>query len=196
MAPRRKTRLEKIEGRIQELEPDIERMAHRWSMDHPDDWEDAAQEIRLAMYHKLKDEPDCPRNYLFQVAKRAMIDHRRKGKSVDGKLYRDYGRRIVWLLVTLDADPEVVPAEYSGLYVRPHQLRPVEDLALAEVVYGELVARLTRPQAQYLALRLQGLSFREVHALMGMTEWQGRGVRAGIKKQAREVLREDAECTP
>ncbi len=188
--------LEKIGERIQELEPDIQKLARRWSMDHPDDWEDQAQEVRLAIYQKLEEEPDSPRNYLFQVAKRALIDYRRKGKSVDGKLHRDYGRRYVWLLVTLDGDPEVVPAEYSGLYVRPHQLRPVEDLALAEVVYGELVGRLTGPQARYLALRLQGLSFREVHALMGMTEWQGRGLRAGIKRQAREVLQEDAACTP
>ena len=190
MAPRRKTRLEGIEGRIQELEPEIERMAHRWSRDFPDDWEDLAQEIRLAMYHKLKHEPDSPRNFLFQMAKRAMIDHRRKGKSVDGKLYRDYGRRIVWLLVTLDGGPEVVPAEYSGLYVRPHQLRPVEDLALTEVLYEELVGKLTGPQARYLALRLQGLSHREVHALMDMTEWQGRGLRREIKKQATEIWKE------
>ena len=123
------------------------------------------------------------------------MDYRRKGKSVDGKLHRSFRRQFVWAMVSLDA-PEVVPAEYSGLYFRPHQLRPVEDLALAEVIYGELMGRLTGPQAQYLALRLQGLSFREVSALMGITEWGGRRLRAAIERQAQDILQEAPPCTP
>ncbi len=179
--------LEKIAERLQELEPDIKRMARRWARDCPDDWEDLAQEARLAIHQQLEEQPDTPRNHLFQVAKRGIVDYRKRGKSVDGKLYRTYKRRVVWALVSLDA-PDVVPAEYSGLYFRPHQLRPVEDLALEQVAYETMMRRLTEQQARYLSLRLQGYSGRQVDALMGVTQWGGRLLREAIQRQAQDIL--------
>lgn len=180
--------LEKIEGRIQELDGEIRTLARRWAWDCPDNWEDLAQEARCAIYQQLKQDPGCPRSYLFSHAKDAILDYRKKGASVDGKLDRTYHRTRVWQLASLDTGPEVVPAEYSGLYFKPHQLRPVEDLALADVVYGELVARLTGPQSQYLALRLQGYSGRQVDALMGVNQSRGARLRKEIKRQARDIL--------
>jgi DNA-directed RNA polymerase specialized sigma24 family protein len=145
--------LANIAERLQELEADIQRMARRWARDCPDDWEDLAQEARLAIYQQLKQDPETPRSHLMQHAKSQIVDYRELGKSVDGKLDRTYHRTTVWRLASLDASPEVVGAEYSGLYFRSHRLRPVEDLALDRVTYGELRQRLTGQQAQYLSLR-------------------------------------------
>ena len=186
----------KIAERLQELEPDIQRMARRWARDCPDDWEDLAQEARLAIYQQLKQDPETPRSHLMQQAKSQIVDYRELGKSVDGKLDRTYHRTTVWRLASLDAAPEVVGAEYSSLHFRSHRLRPVEDLALDRVTYGELRRRLTGQQAQYLSLRLQGYASREITAIMGVTRWGRHRLQEEIKEQARDILLAAAPCTP
>ena len=99
-------------------------------------------------------------------------------------------------LASLDAAPEVVGAEYTGLYFRSHRLRPVEDLALDRVTYGELRRRLTGQQAQYLSLRLQGYTSREITAIMGVTRWEGARLRQEIKRQAADISLAATPCTP
>jgi DNA-directed RNA polymerase specialized sigma24 family protein len=79
---------DKFWARIQELEPDIQRMVRHWSWDCPDSWEDLAQEARLAIYLQLKQDPETPRNHLMQHAKSAILHYRQRGRSVDGKLNR------------------------------------------------------------------------------------------------------------
>ena len=46
---------------LEALEPDIKKLAMRWSKDSLDDWEDLAQEARLAIYQELRNRPDSPR---------------------------------------------------------------------------------------------------------------------------------------
>ena len=174
--------LQRIEERLTALDPDIRALARTWSRDHPDAGEDLAQEVRLAMHRELLANPDCPRNHLFQRARHVIIDYRKRGKSVDGKLNRTHNRRRVWQLASLDADPGAARA------VQSPQLRPVEDLALARVAYGELMERLTRQQAHYLARRLQGYSGREVDAFLGLSANQGVTIRQKIRAAARECL--------
>ncbi len=187
--------MEKIAERIQELERDIQKLAWRWSRDCPNDCDDLAQEVRLAIYHKLVEAPDSPRTHLFREAKQAILDYRRKGKSVDGRLHRGFRRQVVWRLVSLD-EPDVVPAEYSGLYFRPHQLRPVEDLALAKVAFETMMERLNEQQGQYLSLMLQGHNGLEVNALMGLTQWGGERLRKEVKLQAEDNMRPARAPTP
>ena len=174
--------LQRIEERLTALDPDIRALARTWSRDHPDAGEDLAQEVRLAMHRELLANPDSPRNHLFQRARHVIIDYRKRGKSVDGKLNRTYNRRRVWQLASLDADPGAARA------VQSRQLKPVEDLALARVAYGELRKRLTEQQTQYLALRFQGYSVREVDTWLGLSANQGITIRQKIRAAARECL--------
>mgnify|MGYP001595764287 FL=1 len=176
-----------IEEILTELDAAIQKLAKRWARDCPHDWEDLAQEARLAIYRVLKENPACPCGYLFQVAKHEVLDYRRKGKSVDGKLDKTYGRQFLWALVRRDA-PGVVPADDSSLHFKPHQLRPVEDLALTLAAYGELRGRLTEQQARYLSLRLQGYLHREIGLLLGLSRQQGERVTREIKKEAAKTL--------
>ena len=179
--------LEHIEATLTELDADIKNLAKRWTGDCPDAWEDLAQEVRLAIYQKLKEQPGSPRNHLFQVAKRTILDYRRKGKSVDGRLYKAFRRLFVWPLVSLDA-PDAVVADRSNLYFKPHQLRPVEDLALTLAAYGELTDRLTEQQRRYLSLRLQGFNGRQAGRLLGLSEHKGQRVRREIQEEAAKTL--------
>ena len=179
--------VERIEETLTKLDPEIRKLARRWTGDCPDAWEDLAQELRLAVYQKLKEQPDSPRSHLFQVAKRKIIDYRRKGSSVDGRLYLDFRRQFVWALVSLDA-PDAVVAERSNLHFKPHQLRPVEDLALILVAYGDLMGRLTKQQRQYLSLKLQGFNGRQADRLLGLSEHKGQRVRREVQEEAANIL--------
>ena len=174
--------LKMIEERLADLDPDIRALARTWSRDSPDAREDLAQEVRLAIHRELLANLDSPRNHLFQRARHVIIDYRKRGKSVDGKLNRTHRRRQVWKLASLDADPGVARA------VQSRQPRPVEDLALARVAYDELRERLTERQAQYLALRLQGYQGTEVDCLLGLSKKQGFLLRRKIKEAAQECL--------
>ena len=174
--------LKMIEERLAALDPDIRALARTWSRDHPDAREDLAQEVRLAIHRELLANPNSPRNHLFQRARHIIIDYRKRGKSVDGKLNRTHRRNQVWRLASLDADPGAARA------VQSRQPRPVEDLALARVAYGELRERLTEQQAQYLALRLQGYPGTEVDCLLGLSKKQGFLLRRKIKEAAQECL--------
>lgn len=181
--------LESIDETIAKLDADIQGLAKRWARDCPAAWEDLAQEARLAIYLELKENPACPRNHLFRRAKHEILDYRKKGKSVDGKLDKTYKRKHIWELASLDADPAVVGvAASSTLYFKPHQLRLVEDLALARVAYEELRGRLTEQQDQYFYLRLQGYNGREADALLNLTPRQGQRLRNEIRKEAANTL--------
>ena len=179
--------LETLEETLTKLDPDIQNLAKRWARDCPDVWEDLAQEVRVAVYLELKQNPACPRKHLFRRAKHEILDYRKKGKSVDGKLDKTYGRQRVWPLVSLDA-PDAVVADRSNLYFKPHQLRPVEDLALTLAAYGELMGRLTEQQRRYLSLKLQGYNGRGADVVLGLTEYQGSLLRDQIREEAGNVL--------
>jgi DNA-directed RNA polymerase specialized sigma24 family protein len=188
--------LETIEETLTKLDPEIQKLAKHWSRDCPDNWEDLAQIARVAIYLELKAKPASPRTHLFRQAKHEILDYRKMGKSVDGKLDKTYKRRHIWEMISLDAegsafigaDPVVVVVERSNLYFKPHQLRPVEDLALTRVAYEELRGRLTEQQRQYLALRLQGYKQREADVLLGLSPRRGACLRDEVKKEAGNVL--------
>ena len=174
--------LERIEQRLEDLDKGIQSMARTWARDDPDVWEDLAQEGRLAIYLELRANPDSPDAHLFQRAKHVILDYRKQGKSVDGKLHRTFGRPHVWILTSLDANPKVL------LVFRSRWANPVQDQALARVTYDELRERLTGQQARYLALRLQGYQGKEVDFLLDLTKKQGFYLRKKIKRVAQECL--------
>ena len=107
---------------------------------------------------------------------------------MDGKLHRTHRRSHVWELVSLDANPAEMLVENSSLYFMPHQPRPVEDLALTRVAYGELSGRLTEQQRRYLRLRLQGYLCQEADRLLGLSRTQGERVRGEVQREAAKTL--------
>lgn len=123
---------------LQELDSDIRKLAKRWSRDNPDGWEDLAQEARLGVVQELQERPASPRTHLFRHAKHEILDYRKRGKSVDGKLDKTYKRQFVWDLASMDADPGHILGQASSRYPRAWQNNPIEDLALANVSYSEL----------------------------------------------------------
>jgi hypothetical protein len=192
--------LETIEETLTKLDPAIQKLAKHWARDCPDNWEDLAQIARVAIYLELKAKPASPRTHLFRQAKCEILDYRKMGKSVDGKLDRTYKRTHIWGMVSLDAegsapigigvgaDPVAVVAARGNLYFKPHQLRPVEDLALTRVAYEELRGRLTEQQGQYLSLRLQGYKQREAEVLLGLSPRRGACLRDEVREEAAKVL--------
>ena len=191
--------LETIEETLTRLDPEIQKLAKHWSRECPDNWEDLAQIARVAIYLELKVKPASPRTHLFRQAKHEILDYRKMGKSVDGKLDKTCRRTHIWEMVSLDAegsvrlrrigdDPVVVIAARSNLYFKPHQFRPVEDLALTRVAYGELRGRLTEQQHQYLSLRLQGYKKREAEVLLGLSAKRGACLRDQVREEAGSVL--------
>ena len=176
-----------IEEILTELEPDIQNLAKHWSRERPDDWEDLAQVARVAIYLELKAKPDSPRTHLFHEAKYKILTYRTKGSSVDGRLHPGFRGHRVYAVVSLAA-PDTVVGARSNLYFKPHQLRPVEDLALTLVAYGELMRRLTKQQRRYLSLKLQGFNRRQTDKLLGVTAWRGTWLRDEIRRAAGELL--------
>ena len=179
--------LETIEETLTKLDPDIQKLAKHWSRERPDAWEDLAQEVRVAIYLELKAKPASPRTHLFHEAKYKILTYRTKGSSVDGRLHPGFRGHRVYAVVSLAA-PDAVVGARSNLYFKPHQLRPVEDLALTLVAYGELMRRLTKQQRQYLSLKLQGFNRRQTDKLLGVTAWRGTCLRDEIRKAAGEIL--------
>ena len=177
---------------MEALEPEIKKLAMRWSKDSPDDWEDLAQEARLAIYQELKDKPDSPRRHLFRRAKHEILDARKKGKSVDGRRHKTFKRRFVWALVSLDVDLDGALTAEASLYFHTWQTSPVEDMAITKVVCGELQRLLTTIENSYLSLLLQGYRHLEANALLGLNAVEGYSVRRSIREKARDIL-SDAE---
>jgi DNA-directed RNA polymerase specialized sigma24 family protein len=176
-----------IEETLAEFDQDIQNLARHWSRECPAEWEDLAQEARVAIYLELKAKPDSSRRHLFHEAKFKILTYRTKGSSVDGRLHPGFRGHRVWPLVRLDA-PYVVVADRSNPYFKPHQLRPVEDLALTLVAYGELKERLTEQQALYLSLRLQGFNGRAAGRVLGLSKEQVQRLRHEIQEEAEEIL--------
>ena len=73
--------------RLNDVEGFIQRNAYKFSMDDPMLAEDLAQEGREAAIRRLRENPDCPTSHLIVKARDAIYGYRRRGSSVDGKLY-------------------------------------------------------------------------------------------------------------
>jgi len=170
------------------LDSDIRKLARHWSRDNPDEWEDLAQEARLDISLELRYNPNAPRTYLFRRAKHEILDYRKRGKSVDGKLDQTYKRQHVWDLVSLSRDPKHVFADGNSPCFRRYQRHPVEEEALGRLAYQELREMLTQVEDSYLSLRLQGYSRTESTSILGLRPYQSRRVVSSIRVKARSVF--------
>lgn len=173
---------------LADYDDDIRKLARAWSRDSPDHWEDLAQEARLGIYQELREKPNSPRHHLFRRAKHEILDYRKRGKSVDGKLDKTYKRDKVWHLAIMDADPGHVLSQTSSLHYRSRDRRPVEELAVSNLTYWELSKKLTDTEEQYLSLKLQGYNKKESRILLGLTPHQEVQLCDSLREKAKAVF--------
>src|SRR3990167_5296525 len=161
------------QARLERMEPDVRRLARVLCLGQRDAQEDLAQVGRLAIWQKLQRQPGAPEPLLQCVAKRAMIDSREQGRSVDGRLDPTSRRATRWLMESLDAPQRESQAPLTdGLPsdalasgpVHAHNLweSPTEAEAMGHVLYEMLRAILTPREDAVPTLLLVG--YRSRHA--------------------------------
>ena len=137
------------------------------------DFEDMVQAATLEVWKELKDYPDAPIGYIWQVAYRAAIQEITKGKSVDSlQNDRPFKYQIVSLETLLEKDDRLDTVDEALARHRRHGEipKPTEDSAVARVMDYELRKSLTPRQEQVLDLRLQQYSESEVGAVLDITQ--------------------------
>ena len=174
--------------RLHSIKEYIDYLAFVFSRDAPDLEEDIAQEARLAVTKKLRQDPDCHISHLKVKAKSGIRDYRRRGKSVDGKL-NETGRQHPYEVFNID---QVVTEDGNTLIdtLNTHYLpfRITEARALHHVVLDQLRAQLSLEENQVLTLRLRGLSWLEVGEILSQGEKKMAQIREKMVSTVIEVL--------
>jgi len=137
------------------------------------DFEDLVQVATLEVWKELKDYPDAPIGYIWQVAYRAAIHGLRSGKSVDSlRPDRRFNYQMVSLEHLMEKDDRLDTVEdaLARHKRRGEILKPTEDSAVARVMDYELRKSLTPRQEQVLDLRLQQYSESEIAAVLSITQ--------------------------
>lgn len=188
--------------RLEALEPAIQRTANFWCMGRPDVRDDLAQVARLAVWEELRRRPDASDLHLVYRAKQEILDEKKLGRSVDGRLDPVTRRSFRWLLVSLDAPrldgQEPLADTLASGPVRAHNLweSPVEEEALGRVLYQTLRELLTPREDALLALLLLGYQHKEIRALLGLTKQQVYRTHQSIQRKAVVLLGLDGERPP
>ncbi|MEK7876422.1 MAG: hypothetical protein AAB325_09575, partial [Pseudomonadota bacterium] len=103
------------------------------------DSEDMVQVATLEVWKELKDYPDAPIGYIWQVAYRAAIQVLRSGKSVDSfRSDRPFKYQMVSLEALLEKDDRLDTIDEALARRRRHGEipKPTEDSAVARVMSG------------------------------------------------------------
>jgi DNA-directed RNA polymerase specialized sigma24 family protein len=189
-------------ARLEQLEPNIRRLARRWSRGCVAYQEDLAQLARLAMWLMLKERPDAPVPHLIHRAKQEILDEKKLGRSVDGRLDPVTRRAFRWLIVSLDAPrldgQEPLADTLASGPVHAHNLweSPVEEEALGRILYQTLRDLLTPREDALLALLLLGYQHKEAGALLSLTKQQVHRTHQSIQRKAVVLLGLDGERPP
>ncbi len=177
------------EERLAEVEGYIDRLAGRFSTDAPGQRDDLAQESRLRVLLELQKNPDCPESHLRTAAWDGVLQYRKRGKSIDGKI-NENGRSQTWDTQSLDA-----PATDNGtplgamLSEKTTTRRITEERALNRVQMDALREELGDEEQGVLAMRLNGARWQEVMEAMGDGAGRpGRPVRERLEEAAERVL--------
>ena len=136
-------------------------------------FEDMVQVATLEVWKELKEYPDAPIGYIWQVAYRAALHVLRMGKSVDSPgTDRPFNYQMVSLEALMEKDDRLDTVDEALARRRRHGeiSKPTEDSAVARVMDYELRQSLTPRQEQVLDLRLQQYSESEIAAVLGITQ--------------------------
>ena len=189
-------------ARLEQLEPDIRRLARRWARDKPDAADDLAQVARLAMWLMLKERPDAPVSHLMCKAKEDILDEKKLGRSVDGRLDPVTRRAFRWLIVSLDAprldgqEPLADTLASGPVHAHNPWESPVEVEALGRLLYQALRELLTPREDALLTLLLMGYGPKGAGALLELTKQQAFRTRQAIQRKAVVLLGLDGERPP
>ncbi|MDP3064807.1 MAG: hypothetical protein Q8O40_16645, partial [Chloroflexota bacterium] len=164
---------------------------------------DLAQVARLAMGHMLKERPDAPAPHRIYKAKQEILDQKKLGRSVAGRLDPVTRRAFRWLIVSLDAPPPdgchpLADSLASGP-VHAHNLweSPVEEEALGRILYQTLRDLLTPREDVLLALLLLlGYGPKGAGHLLELTRQQTFRTQQAIQVKAAVLLGLDGERPP
>lgn len=185
---------EETQARLEQLEPDVRRLARRWCRDRPDAADDLTQVARVAVWRLLWERPDAPVPHLIKKAKEAILVERKRGCSVDGRLDPVTGRQTRWLIESLDAPrldgQEPLAEALASGPVRAHNLweSPVEEEALGRVLYQTLRELLTPREDALLSLLLLGYEPKGAGAHLKLTKQQAYRTRQTIQRKAVQIL--------
>jgi len=113
--------------------------------------EELTQEAFARVYTSRRDDIESPRGFLFRTAHNLALDHLRRGRSVPMNRLDDRAAALV------RAD---TPSPEECLAAR-------EELAIVRAVIGELSPKCRQV---FLLLRIEGLSYNEVAAEMGLSQ--------------------------
>ncbi len=174
--------------RLHSIKEYIDYLAFIYSRDAPGQEEDIAQEARLAVTKKLRQDPDCHISHLKVKAKSGIRDYRRRGRSIDGKL-NETDRQRHYDMLNLD---QIVTEDGNTLVdtLNAHSLpfRITEAQALHRVALDQLKEYLSPEENQALTLRLMGLSWSEVGEILSRAEGEMAQTREKMINTAVELL--------
>jgi len=126
------------------------------SRDAPEQKEDMEQTAWVAVIELLQKSPDAHISHVLVKAKCAILNYRKKGRSVDGK--RDQSdRKTTYALLEVDNKP---PGHRR-------KKREVEETALMAVLMDDLYSQLSPTARDVLNLRLNGVSWQNISGLLG-----------------------------
>jgi DNA-directed RNA polymerase specialized sigma24 family protein len=127
-------------------------------MGRPDVIDDLYQEGLLAIW--LRDETHSPINHQLRTAQDRMIDVRKRGRSVDGRMNPSSARARRWLILPLD----------RTMYGAGHRSRTVEAYVVDKITVEEILALLTLPERECLGLVYQGFTQPEIARRTGYSQ--------------------------
>ncbi len=125
------------------------------------DFEDMVQVATLEVWKELKEYPNVPNGYLWQVAYHAALQVLRRGRSVDSP---GAARQAKYQILSLEAllehkdDRDTVDDALARRRRRGEIPNPTQDLAVANLMREELEPYLVPRERQAFLLLLQGVS--------------------------------------
>ena len=185
--------------RLQELRSLTRRTGRRWArrldLDRGDA-QDLAQEAAIGLWQGLLERPDAPMTYLKDVARHAVRDALKRGKSVDRPLHMGRTRAIhinsLEAMMEDEEDWDNVEAAVIRHRHRGELPKPTEEAALAGVLYQDLRDLLTQRQRQVLELRLQDYRWVEIGDELGISITRVKQIIACIREKALPLWEEEA----
>ena len=108
----------------------------------------------------LKGETQAPLNHQLRTAQERIIDARKRGRSVDGRMNPYSARAQRWLVLSMD----------HMTYGASHRLYLVEEYVVDRLTVLEMLSLLTAPERQCLGLVYQGFTQPEIARRTGYSE--------------------------
>ncbi len=150
------------------------------------DFDDLVQAATLEVWKELKDYPDAPIGYIWQVAYRAALHVLRMGKSVDSP---GSARRANYQILSLETLLEHKAGQETGDALARRRRRgeipnPTQDIAVANLMGEELEPYLVPRERQAFLLLLREYQAKEIAVALGISGGYAQRLVMGIRIKA------------